>query len=138
MLRRYPMRCAGYTLIILALLVGAAWAFATDESWLGLLALIGAALVSMRFGFWIATMHHTLLRLTTRRVILETGVFARHATEFPLKEISDLHIEQSIMGRMLDVGDLVIVDDNGQRRQMIVMAVPSPAAVAGHIRDLKG
>jgi hypothetical protein len=138
MTRRYPMRCTGYVVLILAMAAGGIWALLSDEAWLGTLSFIGAGLVSCRYLYWIASMQATQLLLTTHRVILESGVFARHATEFPLKEISDIHIEQTILGRMLDVGDLVIVDDNGTRRQVVVMAVPSPAKVAGQIRDLKG
>jgi len=137
MFRRYPGRCMAYTLITLALLGGSAWAFAADVSWLGIMALLAGLFAAARFAVWTWKMNRTQLVITNRRVILESGLFARSATEFPLDDISGLHVEQTAMGHMLDVGDMVIVCEKGARSQAIVMALPSPAAVANLIRDQK-
>ena len=139
MMKRYPIRCAGYIGLILGLLILASWSYSDGQGWFGLLVLIGAALVGCRFLYWILEMRATQLLLTNRRVILESGILSRQSTEFPLHEIADIHIEQGILGRMMGVGDLVIVCDNsGNRRQIVLMAVDDPAAVATRIRDLKG
>jgi len=138
MFRRYPLRCLAYGVAMVGLVSASVWAFAVDRQTLGTVFLALGVFVVARFLFWLIRMGRTVLVVTSRRVILEGGVFGREATEFALKDITDLHVQQGHVGALLDVGDLIIVSDNGTKRQAVVMAVPQPAAVAAHIRDCKG
>ena len=136
--RRYPLRCAAYLLLTLAALATGVWALSQDHQTWGLV-LIGVGIfLGARFAFWAARMGATSLIVTTRRVILETGVMFRHASEFPIEAVNDIQVDQTVMGRLLNIGDLVIISQSGEdKRQMVVMALPNPVAVAEAIRGAK-
>jgi len=136
--RRYPLRCATYLLLTLAGLATGVWALSQDHLTFGLV-LIGVGIfMGARFAFWAAKMGATSLIVTNRRVILETGVIFRHASEFPIEGVTDIQVDQSVLGRVLNVGDLVIVNGaDKDKRQMVVMALPNPVGVAEMIRAAK-
>src|SRR5262245_53180515 len=108
MFRRYPARCLAYVLIALALIVLTAWALTEGRTTLGLVALLGAALVVGRFLYWCIAMQNTSLVITNRKVALATGVFSRETTEMPLKEISEIQVQQDTLQGLLGVGDIII------------------------------
>jgi len=65
-------------------------------------------------------------------------VIFRHASEFPIEGVTDIQVDQSVLGRLLNVGDLVIVNGaDKDKRQMVVMALPNPVGVAEMIRAAK-
>ena len=51
----------------------------------------------------------TELVLTDRRIIAKRGFISRVTVEMQLTKVESLHINQSMMGRMLDYGDVVVV-----------------------------
>jgi len=51
----------------------------------------------------------TELVLTDRRLIAKRGLISRVTVEMQLTKVESLHINQSVMGRMLDYGDVVVV-----------------------------
>jgi uncharacterized membrane protein YdbT with pleckstrin-like domain len=51
----------------------------------------------------------TELVLTDRRLIAKRGLISRVTVEMQLTKVESLHINQSMMGRMLDYGDVVVV-----------------------------
>ena len=50
----------------------------------------------------------TEMALTNRRVIYKTGFIARNTTEFPIKKIESINIRQGILGRIFDIGDIIV------------------------------
>jgi uncharacterized membrane protein YdbT with pleckstrin-like domain len=139
MVRRYPLRCAMYAVLTLAAVALSVWAFSADYTLIGAALLgLGAFLVG-RFAFWYARMNATALVVTNRRVILETGAVTRQASEFALDAVTDIEARQGFLCRMLNVGDLIITTGtNSDKRQMVMMAVEQPLAVADRIRTAKG
>jgi hypothetical protein len=79
-------------------------------------------------------MSYTSLTITTLRLILETGVMQREATELRRDQIGDLQVQQDLPMRWLDVGDLMLTSNTADRKQVAVMAVPHPEAVAEMLR----
>jgi uncharacterized membrane protein YdbT with pleckstrin-like domain len=71
--------------------------------------------------------------VTSKRLILTTGVFSRETTEIALPDVVDVHVHQDLLMRLLDVGDLAIVS-KADGRQLVVMAVPHPRSVADHLQ----
>jgi uncharacterized membrane protein YdbT with pleckstrin-like domain len=51
----------------------------------------------------------TELVLTDRRIIAKRGFISRVTVEMQLTKVESLHINQSMMGRMLDYGDVLVV-----------------------------
>jgi len=136
--RRYPVRCALYLALAVALYTLGGWSLAHEYTALALVWFLAAILVTIRIGWWWWRMENTGLLITNRRLILYSGVLSRQMTEFPIQDVTDLHVDQGVFGHLLNVGDIAIISDKGERRQVVVMAVPNPAAVAAQIRDAKG
>jgi hypothetical protein len=51
----------------------------------------------------------TELVLTNRRIITKQGLVARNTVEMNLGKVESLHVNQSLMGRLFDYGDVVVV-----------------------------
>jgi uncharacterized membrane protein YdbT with pleckstrin-like domain len=47
--------------------------------------------------------------ITSRRVILLSGVFSKNVTDSSLEKVNDVKLNQSFFGRMLDYGDIEIL-----------------------------
>ena len=51
----------------------------------------------------------TELVLTNRRIITKRGLISRDTVEMNLSKVESLHVNQSLMGRILDYGDVSVV-----------------------------
>ncbi len=51
----------------------------------------------------------TELVLTDRRIIAKRGFIARATVEMTLSKVESLHVNQGLVGRMLDYGDVTVV-----------------------------
>lgn len=51
----------------------------------------------------------TELVLTDRRIIMKRGLVSRDTVELNLNKVESLHVNQSLMGRFLDYGDVTVV-----------------------------
>jgi uncharacterized membrane protein YdbT with pleckstrin-like domain len=127
------------------LLLGALaiWGIAAGLTWdwplLWITGLIVLAVVGYRAVAWWLRSRNTALRITSTKCILENGVFAKETVEVPREDVVDLQVSQSLLGRMLNVGDILIRASKGEQTRLIrVMAVPDPEAVARLIRDAGG
>ncbi|MBV9412590.1 MAG: PH domain-containing protein [Acidimicrobiia bacterium] len=70
----------------------------------------------------------TNMVLTTDRLILRAGVFAKSGREIPLERINDLTYRQSFFERLIGAGD-IRVESGGERGQQVLRMVPSPMQV---------
>lgn len=55
----------------------------------------------------------TELAVTDRRVIFKTGVFQRHTVEMNLSKVETVGVNQSILGRLLDYGTVIVRGTGG-------------------------
>jgi hypothetical protein len=135
--RRYPLRCLIYLVLVAGSSVGIILFLSQG---LNVLAGISAAVllvVLLRFVPWWLRMRNTLLMITNRRVMLETGVLHHEATEFERGELIDVRVLQHGLMRLFDVGDLVITSGSAAKKEVVLMAVPHPEEVAEHLRELR-
>lgn len=134
MFRRYPLRCAGYVGLFVGGIVFGFILLAEDWPILGFL-LFGLALLALVRGLvWWLRIKNTTLTITTKRVIVETGILGKRSTEIPMQDIAEIRVGQNFFTRMVDVGDLTLVAAGAQKKHLVVMAVPQPAEVASAIR----
>jgi uncharacterized membrane protein YdbT with pleckstrin-like domain len=70
----------------------------------------------------------TNIVLTTHRLVLRSGVFARSGREIPLERINDIAYRQGMLERLIGTGDLA-VESAGERGQEVLHKVPGPARV---------
>jgi hypothetical protein len=136
MWRRYPLRCLAYLVVTVASAVGAIIALTQNLNLVAAIAAVVLLVTLVRFVPWWLRMRNTTLTITTRRVILEKGVWHREASEFERGDLIDVRVSQSGLMRLFNVGDLVISSDVDSKKQSVLMAVPDPATVAEHLRDL--
>lgn len=79
---------------------GASWVW-----WLLLVFLVPAARIAWGFLSW----RMNVYVLTNRRVIESTGVLSKRVADSSLEKLTDIVLKQSILGRMLDYGDIVVL-----------------------------
>jgi uncharacterized membrane protein YdbT with pleckstrin-like domain len=51
--------------------------------------------------------------ITTRRVVIKTGLVSRRTVEINLHHVESVNVDQSILGRLLDFGTVTIVGSGG-------------------------
>jgi uncharacterized membrane protein YdbT with pleckstrin-like domain len=89
-----------------------------------ILVLIALARFVRRYARWATTN----IVLTTHRLVLRSGVFAKSGREIPLERINDIAYHQGVFERLIGAGDLA-VESAGERGQEILRKVPGPARV---------
>lgn len=64
--------------------------------------------------------------ITNKRVLMKTGFIRRDSLELFLEKIEAIHVDQSIPGRILDYGCIIVVGTGGTRDPFFY--IPSPIA----------
>ena len=83
-----------------------------------------AVIVLLRFSVWpFVGWQTTNYVLTTRRVVIRRGVFARSGRDIPLTRVNDVSFEHSLLDRLLRCGTLTI-ESAGERGQVVLPEVP--------------
>jgi uncharacterized membrane protein YdbT with pleckstrin-like domain len=86
--------------------------------------LVALARFVIRYVRWATTN----IVLTNHRLILRSGVLAKHGREIPLERINDIAYHQSLFDRLIGSGNLV-VESAGERGQQTLRRVPHPTRV---------
>jgi len=81
-------------------LPGAGWLW-----WLLLVFLVPAVRIAWGFLSW----RMNIYVLTNRRVVESTGVLSKRVADSSLEKLTDVVLKQSIVGRMLDYGDIEVL-----------------------------
>jgi membrane protein YdbS with pleckstrin-like domain len=124
-------------LLVLAALVAAAW-LALEQPLLwragtGLAATV-AGIAALRALRVVWRWDHTRLAVTESQIVVSTrGVRAR-TLQLPLGSLQELAVDQTLAGRLLGYGTLVVRDAGGRRG---LAYVPRPAEVSGLIMRLR-
>jgi uncharacterized membrane protein YdbT with pleckstrin-like domain len=94
------------------------------QTWLWGAILVVAALIVLR---WVVrpflVWRHTIYAITTRRLILRSGVFNRQGHDMPLTRLNDVSFQHTMWERMLGCGTLV-VESAGERGQLTLTDIP--------------
>ena len=83
--------------------------------WATILAIVASAVwLLSRYGRWLTT--HFVI--TDRRVIFRTGLLTKRGIEIPIDRVNTVYFRQSVWGRLVGVGDLLIESggETGQQR----------------------
>lgn len=88
------------------------------------LAIVWALWLGSRLLRW-QTTHFVI---TSDRLIMRRGVLGKFGREIPLERVNDITFRQSLFGRMIGAGDLV-VESAGERGQDTFNAIPRPERV---------
>ncbi len=75
--------------------------------------------------------------ITSKRVIIEYGIFAKNRDEVDIAHIRSLNISQSLMQRLFKCGDIFICTSGTAGVEILLNFVPNPRQVADRINHLK-
>jgi uncharacterized membrane protein YdbT with pleckstrin-like domain len=110
--------------------LGAAIAFGYGEiqghatlfwDWVAALLAIGALFFLVREWF---TWWTTELAVTSLRVIYKTGFIRRTTNEMHMDKVESVRVDQSILGRILDYGDVTIIGTGEGEEELRTIAAP--------------
>jgi membrane protein YdbS with pleckstrin-like domain len=136
MVRRYPFRCAGYVLAVVAGLTGVVLWWLEGWAALGVLGALLGLVAGFRLLSWALRNRNTSLTATNKRLLLRAGSLTTHSTEIPYKEIVDVRVHQSLLNRLMRVGDITFFTSMVDKQQIRILGVPEPEELAGKIREL--
>lgn len=95
-------------------------------------ALLVTAVVALGWAVWLASRlirwQLTHFVVTNERIVLRSGVLAKHSRDIPLDRITDLRADQTFFERMIGAGDLLI-ESGGEHGQETFNDIPHPDAV---------
>ena len=116
-------------LVIAGAIAAAAGSVSTWVVWVALVALVASTIwLVYRYVRWTSTR----LVVTNCRVIERRGILARRGREIPLGALSDIGYRQTILGRMIGLGD-VVLESAGKNSQEVFPDLPHPAAIHNQI-----
>ena len=94
------------------------------QPWLwGLIAVVAGAIL-LRWVLWpFLVWRYTIHAITTRRLILRSGVFNRQGHDMPLTRLNDVSFQHTFWERILGCGTLV-VESAGERGQLTLDDIP--------------
>jgi uncharacterized membrane protein YdbT with pleckstrin-like domain len=115
--------------VIAGAIAAAAGSVPTWVVWVALVALVASTVwLAYRYVRWSSTR----LVVTNCRVIERRGVLARRGREIPISALSDIGYRQTIFGRMIGLGD-VVLESAGKNSQEVFPDLPHPAAIHNQI-----
>jgi uncharacterized membrane protein YdbT with pleckstrin-like domain len=94
------------------------------QPWLRWAVAVVAALIVLRWTLWpFVVWWNTVYAVTTRRLVIREGVFAREGHDMPLTRLNDVSFSHSFWERLLGCGTLV-VESAGERGQIELEDIP--------------
>ncbi len=119
---------------VLAGLVLAAALWRVDEPpWLwyagAAVATLGLARAAVRF----IELRTSEFAVTTTRVIFKIGLIARYTTELLLTKVETVGVSQSLLGRLLNFGDLTVIGTGGTKE--VFRGVRDPIGFRNHVQQ---
>ncbi len=118
---------------LLAFALSVAGGVATRIEWLWYLSLLVLA-----GGLIWCTIHAVELltsefAVTTTRLIFKVGIVARYTTELLLGKVESIGVQQKLLGRLLNYGDLVVTGTGGARE--VFPRVHDPITFRNHVQE---
>lgn len=90
-------------------------------SWVGAVLLLAAAIA---FGISLVKSSASEFAVTNRRVVIKVGVIRRHTVELLLQQVEGIGVDQTVIGRMLNLGSIVVIGTGGTKEQFTNIANP--------------
>jgi uncharacterized membrane protein YdbT with pleckstrin-like domain len=104
-----------------------------DPRWLWMLG-AGVALIGLLWGFvhYVEVMTSEFA-VTTSRLIFKVGLVSRYTTELLLSKVESIGVQQGLVGRMLNYGDLTVTGTGGARE--VFRRVRDPIGFRNHVQQ---
>lgn len=85
------------------------------------------------FWWWLVTVF-TTVTVTTKRTIHRVGIISRDSSEVQHDDVRNLQIDQSILQRILGIGDIAISSSGQDDMEIVAVGVPDPEQIAKVVR----
>ncbi len=89
--------------------------------WVGVLLLVVAAIFGTSTYVQASSSEFAV---TNRRVVIKVGVIRRHTLELLLQQVEGIGVDQTVLGRMLNIGSIVVIGTGGSKEQFTNIANP--------------
>ncbi len=129
MFRARPARFGGLLLIVLAGLGGAGYFLSTSEPALALVSGLCSLLGIVPLLLWKLTCFFASLEITSRRTILNRGLFSKTTSEVRHEDIKNFQVDQTFQQRLFNVGTVGISSSGQEGIEILVKDVPKPYRV---------
>jgi len=93
---------------------------------------VGLRLFKLSWRVAVLKSHH--YRITDQRVVIESGVLSRQIEEIDMRNVEDLLFRQSLVERLLGVGDVTIVSADRTAGQVRLIGLEKPRELRELIR----
>lgn len=125
------------TLALLATCLAAGFLLAVVDDDIGRYVILGVAalLVILFFVVPFLRWRTTLFVITTKRVVVRSGILSRTGRDVPLSRVNDVTFSHNLLERMLRCGTLV-VESAGERGQVQLTEVPRVEQVQRTLYEL--
>ena len=84
--------------------------------------------------WWFKSLYVTLT-VTNRRTILRKGLFSKSTSEVAHDDVRNIQIDQSMVQRLLNIGDLLISSAGQDTIEIKARAIHDPERVASIVRE---
>lgn len=134
MFRNHPLWFIGIGLVLVGGLAATVWSVLGEASGLQIpgVVLVVTSLLTY-FVWWVSTRFVTL-KLTDERTIFWKGLISRQTSEVRHDDVRNLQVHQSVLQRLLGVGEIAISSSGQDDFEIRAAGVPRPADIAETIR----
>jgi uncharacterized membrane protein YdbT with pleckstrin-like domain len=98
--------------------------------------MVGAAVVLVGLGWWLVHYVEVMtseFAVTTSRLIFKVGLISRYTTELLLAKVESIGVQQGLIGRVLNYGDLTVTGTGGARE--VFRRVRDPIGFRNHVQQ---
>jgi membrane protein YdbS with pleckstrin-like domain len=76
-------------------------------------------------------------KVTSKRIICTCGILSKRTCELDINDIRSTNVSQSILQRILGVGDLEFTTASGPMKEAVIIKINNPESLKEKIRSLK-
>jgi uncharacterized membrane protein YdbT with pleckstrin-like domain len=76
------------------------------------------------FGYGLTRRNATEMAVTNRRVLIKTGMASRRTLDLMLSKVESIGVEETVMGRMLGYGSVIVRGTGGTPESFVMIAHP--------------
>jgi membrane protein YdbS with pleckstrin-like domain len=108
-----------------------------DTVWLAavglVVLLVGGRLVKLAWR--VAKLKSFRYRITNQRMVIESGIFSRSIEEIDMRTVEDLQFQQSVLERLLGIGDITVIASDRTQAQTRLLGLPRPRELRELLRN---
>ncbi|QGJ70029.1 Membrane-flanked domain DUF304 [Planctomycetales bacterium 10988] len=134
MFRNDPLHFIGYLFLIGISGYGLIRTYAADQMILAGLCAIPLLYGLLGFGIWYLRVLYTTVTITNKRTRYRVGIISKDTSEVLHDDVRNIQIDQSLVQRILGVGDIALSSSGQDDMEIKVSGLPDPEGLAALVR----